>query len=124
MNLFDFGSILRTLLTEDETVASYLGTKVFPLVAPEKTTFPFLVYQRSSGYGEYNKDYLTSYTVNIDILIFSNKYIDVVNITEAVDNFIKNPIDASYVSESIIIAVTSYQGKHQLIICPRFDFTK
>lgn len=44
-------------------------------------------------------------------------------VTEAVDNFIKNPTDASYVSESIIVAVTSYQGKHQLIICPRFDFT-
>ena len=45
-------------------------------------------------------------------------------VTEAVDNFIKNPTDASYVSESIIVAVTSYQSKHQLIICPRFDFTK
>lgn len=45
-------------------------------------------------------------------------------ITEAIENFIKNPIDSSYVSESIVVGVTSYQGKHQLIICPRYDFTK
>lgn len=45
-------------------------------------------------------------------------------ITEAIENFMNNSIDASYVSESIVVAVTSYQGKHQLIICPRYDFTK
>ena len=45
-------------------------------------------------------------------------------ITEAIENFIKNPIDSSYVTENIVVGVTSYQGKHQLIICPRYDFTK
>jgi len=45
-------------------------------------------------------------------------------ITEAIENFMNNSIDASYVSESIVVAVTSYQGKHQLIVCPRYDFTK
>ena len=43
MNIFDFGSYLRELLLNDEDIAEKVGTKIFPLVAPEKTTFPFVI---------------------------------------------------------------------------------
>lgn len=42
----------------------------------------------------------------------------------AVDNFINNSIDSTYVSENIIATVSSYSGKHYLSISIRYDFTK
>jgi len=45
-------------------------------------------------------------------------------ITEAVENFIQTSMDSIYISEYIVVGVTSYQGKHQLFVCPRYDFTK
>ena len=45
-------------------------------------------------------------------------------IKEAVENFINNPIDSVYISESIIINVSNYMGKHYISISPRLDFSK
>jgi len=45
-------------------------------------------------------------------------------LTEAVTNFISNPMDSFYVSESIILSVTNYSGKHYISISPRIDFSK
>lgn len=45
-------------------------------------------------------------------------------IMEAVENFLSNPIDSFYVSESIIVSVSNYMGKHYISISPRIDFSK
>lgn len=89
MNIFDFGSYLRDLLLNDEDIAEKVGTKIFPLIAPEKTTFPFIIYQRSSTYGDYNKDFLTNYIINIDLVVFSTKYADTIEIAELINDCIQ-----------------------------------
>lgn len=45
-------------------------------------------------------------------------------IKEAVENFMNNPIDSSYISESFVIIVSNYMGKHYISVCPRIDFSK
>ena len=45
-------------------------------------------------------------------------------ITEAVENFINNPSDNSYVSDLILVIVSNYNGKHYISVCPRLDFIK
>lgn len=89
MNIFDFGSYLRELILSDEDIQNRIGDKMFPLIAPEKTTFPFVIYQRSSTYGEYNKDFLTDYIVNIDVIVFSSKYADVIELAGLINNCIQ-----------------------------------
>lgn len=43
---------------------------------------------------------------------------------DAIQNFLSNPNDSIYVSENIILAVSSYSGKHYISIAPRLDYTK
>ena len=45
-------------------------------------------------------------------------------LVEAIENFVANPTDSSYVSDSIVLIVSSYGGKHYISICPRYDFVK
>lgn len=45
-------------------------------------------------------------------------------ISEAVSNYIMNPMDSVYISENIIVNLYSYSGKHYLSISPKIDFTK
>ena len=42
---------------------------VYPLVADEGTTFPFMIYRRSSGYSISTKDGIYSAVANIDVMI-------------------------------------------------------
>ena len=45
-------------------------------------------------------------------------------LTEAIENFVANPSDSSYVSDSIILIISNYGGKHYISVCPRYDFVK
>ena len=45
-------------------------------------------------------------------------------IKEAVENFMNNPIDSSYISESFVVTVSNYMSKHYISVCPRIDFSK
>lgn len=45
-------------------------------------------------------------------------------IMEAVENWLVNKMDSFYVSENLIVSVSSYGGKHYLSISPRMDFLK
>lgn len=40
------GNDIREILMANETLAGMVGTDIFPLVAPEKTTGDFILYQR------------------------------------------------------------------------------
>ena len=42
----------------------------------------------------------------------------------AAENYFANSMDSIYVSESIIVAVSSYSGKHYISLSPRIDFSK
>jgi hypothetical protein len=45
-------------------------------------------------------------------------------VMEALRNYFNNKVDAVYISENILVSVSSYNGKHYLSVCPRYDFCK
>ena len=73
MKLVKIGKTLKTLLLSNQAVATVLTGKIFPLVAVEGTTFPFLVYRRS-GY----------VPASMELAILSDKYETSVNVADAV----------------------------------------
>lgn len=83
MKNFKIGQEIKRLLLEDEDVSSVLGNKVFPIVADNGTTFPLLVYRRSSYRPYDNKDY-TDEAVYIDITIAAETYSQSVDIADKV----------------------------------------
>lgn len=83
MKNFKVGKEMFNILTNDSEVKKLVGNKVFPIVANEGTTFPFIVYRRTNYTPASNKDY-TSEIVGIEINILSQKYDEGVNIADVV----------------------------------------
>lgn len=76
----------KTTVRIGEAIYSILKPfkKVYPLIADEGTTYPFIVYKRSSGYSQSDKDGIYSATANIDIMVASQEYEEGVDIADKI----------------------------------------
>ena len=83
MKNFKIGSEIRNVILSSTAVKNAVGTKVFPLIANAWTTFPFIVYRRSSYSPKSDKDTLTE-SVYIEIAIICNNYEQSVSIANDV----------------------------------------
>lgn len=73
MKNFKIGSEIRNVILSSTAVKNAVDTKVFPLIANAGTTFPFIVYRRSSYSPQSDKDTLTE-MVYMEIAIICNNY--------------------------------------------------
>ena len=83
---FDFPDRLRKCLLNNKKISDKVKGQVFPIIAKDGTKFPFIVYQKSNMMGVYNKDKITNYDIDIDIVIFADNYADMVYLEEAVND--------------------------------------
>lgn len=83
MKNFKIGSEIRNVILSSIAVKNAVDTKVFPLIANAGTTFPFIVYRRSSYSPKSDKDVLNE-TVYIEIAIICNNYEQSVSIANDV----------------------------------------
>lgn len=83
MKNFTIGSEIRNVILSSSAVKNAVDTKVFPLIANAGTTFPFIVYRRSSYSPLSDKDTLTE-SVYMEIAIICNNYEQSVSIANDV----------------------------------------
>ena len=83
MKNFKIGSEIRNVILSSAAVKNAVDTKVFPLIANAGTTFPFIVYRRSSYSPLSDKDTLTE-SVYIEIAIITTNYEQSVSIANDV----------------------------------------
>ena len=83
MKNFKIGSEIRNVILSSTAVKNAVDTKVFPLIANAGTTFPFIVYRRSSYSPKSDKDTLTE-SVYMEIAIICNNYEQSVSIANDV----------------------------------------
>ena len=83
MKNFKIGQEIRNVILSSTAVKNAVDTKVFPLIANAGTTFPFIVYRRSSYSPKSDKDTLAE-TVYIEIAIICNNYEQSVSIANDV----------------------------------------
>lgn len=83
MKNFKIGSEIRNVILSSSAVKNAVDTKVFPLIANAGTTFPFIVYRRSSYSPKSDKDTLTE-SVYMEIAIICNNYEQSVSIANDV----------------------------------------
>ena len=81
------------LLISDEQLNSFVGDKIYPLVAEESVSYPFIIFTKESANGNYTKDLLTYDTVNISVAIAANNYFETVQIAEQVRAILENHRD-------------------------------
>lgn len=75
-NTLRIGEAIYTLLKDFKNV--------YPLVADEGTTFPFIIYKRSSGYSQSSKDGIWSSVANVDVLVAAQSYEDSIELADKV----------------------------------------
>lgn len=82
MSSISIGKAIKTLLVSGLGKTN-IKNKIYPLIADETTTFPFIIYRRSSITPESDKDYSND-SANIQIMIAANNYAESVELAEKV----------------------------------------
>ena len=82
MSCISIGKAIKTLLVDGLSKTS-IKNKIYPLIADETTTFPFIVYRRSSITTVSDKDYSND-SACIQIMIAANNYAESVELAEQV----------------------------------------
>jgi hypothetical protein len=83
--MIQFGKAIYSILTGSTGVTKYVNSNIFPLVIPENTTLPCIVYQKAMQ-TENSKDgfYLSDFQVSISII--SENYAESIDITQEIFN--------------------------------------
>lgn len=80
-------SVLKSvykLLVANEDLVAIVKNRMYPIIANENTTFPFITYQRDSINTEYTKDGKYCDNINISINIAATTYNQSIEIAELV----------------------------------------
>lgn len=84
------------LLSNDSLLTSMVGKKIYPLIAEETVTYPFIIFTKENANANYTKDFLTYDTVTISVAIAANNYFETVNIAERVRAILENYRDSYF----------------------------
>ena len=87
---------IYSLLKEDESLKKLVGEKIYPIVAEETVTYPFVIFTKESVNGNYTKDLLLFDTATISVAIAANNYFETVKIAERVRAILENHIDSYF----------------------------
>ena len=87
---------IYSLLKEDESLKELVGEKIYPIVAEETVTDPFVIFTKESVNGNYTKDLLLFDTAIISVAIAANNYFETVKIAERVRAILENHIDSYF----------------------------
>jgi hypothetical protein len=83
--MIDVSKVIYYLLANNTTITNYIGTRIFPLVLPENSNFPLVVYERRTN-PEYTKDGAAlKFTIAV-ITVISNDYSQSIDIATAINN--------------------------------------
>ena len=79
------GKYLRDFMVNNAELMELVSSKnIFPLVANADTTFPFIVYSRTSLTPVYTKNLLSDNEASFTVIVVSNKYTQSLYIANAV----------------------------------------
>ena len=103
LNSILIGKAIYNILKNNDELKSYLDDRIFPIIANEGTSFPFIVYTRTNVTPNYVKGgiYLDGTTVEINIV--STNYVESVDIANVVRNVMESikrtTVDGLYIDE-------------------------
>lgn len=84
------GKAIYSILSNYEPITNKIGKKIFPLVSELNTTFPFIVYKRSTIETQYTKDLKCAESVLVDFVIASDNYEESINVAQILRDCLEN----------------------------------
>lgn len=87
---------IYNLLISDEKLKELVDNKIYPLVAEESVTYPFVIFTKESAFANYTKDLLLYDTVTISVAIAAVNYFQTVEIAERIRQILENYRDSYF----------------------------
>jgi len=79
-----FNKYLYALLKEDSELSELVGNNIFPIVAEESVSYPFIIFTRNSLSTEYTKTNVVKDSITFSIAIASKNYSETATIAERI----------------------------------------
>lgn len=89
-NTIKIGKTIYKMLSGSTAVTAEVGNKIYPLIAPDTTTFPFIVFSRSGIDTQYCKDCVYEDRATITVIVVAEDYETAVDTANAVRQAIEN----------------------------------
>ena len=89
-NTIKIGKTIYKMLSGSTAVTAEVGNKIYPLIAPDTTTFPFIVFSRSGIDTQYCKDCAYEDRAAITVIVVAEDYETAVDTANAVRQAIEN----------------------------------
>lgn len=84
------------ILSNDKDLKKLVGDKVFPLIAEETVSMPFVIFTKEHAEGVYTKDLLTHDEATISVACIAVNYFETVKIAERVRALLENRRDSFF----------------------------
>lgn len=75
---------IYNILSTDEALSGLTNGNVYPIVAEESVTYPFVIFTKTDAYGQYTKDILSYDQASVQVAIAAVNYFQTVEIAERV----------------------------------------
>lgn len=75
---------IYNILSTDETLSGLTNGNIYPIVAEESVTYPFVIFTKTDAYGQYTKDILSYDQATVQVAIAAVNYFQTVEIAERV----------------------------------------
>lgn len=83
--MIQIGKAVYQILSNDTKVKEMVGNNIYPLIANQGTTYPFIIYRRTGIEPVTSKDrFICSEVTSVDVIIASDRYDESIELAELV----------------------------------------
>lgn len=96
------------ILTEDETLSGLTKGQIYPVVAEENVTYPFVIFTKSDAFANYTKDILAYDSATIQVAVAAVNYFQTVEIAERVRALLEGRRDSYFANVQFVSVSEDY----------------
>lgn len=126
MNSIKINKVIYKLLHNNNVLKDMVKDSIYPLIANENTTFPFIVFSRKSINTTYTKDIAVEDKITVDVVCVSDNYTESINIANEVRKTLENiryQDTEFYITESRVISIEEYTQDNSFVQTLSFQIT-
>lgn len=101
MDSLRIGKEIYSLLNGSDELTKLVGNKIYPIIVEKETSYPFIVYKRTTIIPDYTKDFHFKDSVLLDIICVSDDYSESIDIASIVRELLEDKRFNSMGIESI-----------------------
>lgn len=114
LTLFNYGKYIREALMAHPKLQAKLKSSFYPVIVPEGTKTPFVVYAKQSGFYDYNKDACTMGHLQVLISPVGTSFDTVEELAGWIDEAMDQHFNKGLSRPRLISSLTAYDDDQEL----------